>query len=393
MTFEEVKALDEQYVLQTYGRHPFVIDHGQGSTLWDTEGKEYIDFASGIGVNSVGTAHPKWQAAVTEQAGKLGHICNLYYSEPYVKLAQKLCTRSGMAAAFFGNSGAEANEGIIKLARKYSFDKYGEGRGTVITLNHSFHGRTITTLAATGQDVFHQYFFPFTEGFRHADPTLDSVQAAAGHDVCAVMLELVQGEGGVLPMEPEFVTGLARLCRERDWLLLVDEVQTGIGRTGSLFCFQQYGIQPDALSFAKGIGGGLPIGGFLVNEKCRAVIGAGQHGTTFGGNPVAAAAACAVLDILDEETIAKVKEKGDYIRKSIESMELPCLGKTRGMGLMIGIAVAEGYSNKELCAKLNKAGLLTLTAGPGLRFLPPLTITEEEINKGLAIIHGTLCQV
>ena len=393
MTFEELKALDEQYVLQTYGRHPFVIDHGRGATLYDTEGKEYIDFASGIGVNSVGTANPKWQAVGAEQAGKLGHICNLYYSEPYIRLAEKLCTRSGMAAAFFGNSGAEGNEGIIKLARKYSFDKYGEGRGTVITLNHSFHGRTITTLAATGQDVFHQYFFPFTEGFRHADPTLDSVQSVAGHDVCAVMLELVQGEGGVLPMEQEFVSGLAKLCEERDWLLLVDEVQTGIGRTGSLFCFQQYGIQPDACSFAKGIGGGLPIGGFLVNEKCRAVIGAGQHGTTFGGNPVAAAAACAVLDILDDETIAKVTEKGDYIRKSIESMELPCLGKTRGMGLMIGVAVAEGYSNKELCAKLNRAGLLSLTAGPGLRFLPPLTITEEEINKGLAIIHGTLCQV
>ena len=393
MTFEELKALDEQYVLQTYGRHPFAIDHGTGATLYDTEGKEYIDFASGIGVNSVGTAHPKWQAAVAEQAGKLGHICNLYYSEPYIKLAEKLCTRSGMAAAFFGNSGAEGNEGIIKLARKYSFDKYGEGRGTVITLNRSFHGRTITTLAATGQDVFHQYFFPFTEGFRHADPNLDSVQEVAGHDVCAVMLELVQGEGGVLPMEPEFVTGLAKLCQERDWLLLVDEVQTGVGRTGSLFCFQQYGIQPDACSFAKGIGGGLPMGGFLVNEKCRNVIGAGQHGTTFGGNPVAAAAACAVLDILDDETIAAVKEKGDYIRKSIEAMELPCLGKTRGMGLMIGVAVAEGYSNKELCAKLNQAGLLSLTAGPGLRFLPPLTITEEEINKGLAIIHGTLCQV
>ena len=392
MTFEELKALDEQYVLQTYGRHPFVIDHGQGATLYDTEGNEYIDFASGIGVNSVGTAHPRWQAAVAEQAGKLGHICNLYYSEPYIKLAEKLCTRSGMAAAFFGNSGAEGNEGIIKLARKYSFDKYGEGRGTVITLNHSFHGRTITTLAATGQDVFHQYFFPFTEGFRYADPTLDSVQSVAGHDVCAVMLELVQGEGGVLPMEPEFVTGLAKLCQERDWLLLVDEVQTGIGRTGALFCFQQYGILPDACSFAKGIAGGLPMGGFLVNEKCRAVIGAGQHGTTFGGNPVAAAAACAVLDILDDETIAKVHKKGDYIRRSIESMELPCLGKTRGMGLMIGVAVAEGYSNKKLCSKLNKAGLLTLTAGPGLRFLPPLTITEEEINKGLSIIHGTLCQ-
>ena len=393
MTFEELKALDEQYVLQTYGRNPIAIDHGHGATLYDLDGREYIDFTSGIGVNSVGAANPKWQAAIAEQAAKLGHISNLFYTQPYALLAEKLCTRSGMTAAFFGNSGAEANEGIIKLARKYSFDKYGAGRGTVITLNHSFHGRTITTLAATGQDVFHNYFFPFTEGFRYADPALDSVQEVAGHDVCAVMLELVQGEGGVLPMEPEFVAGLAKLCEERDWLLLVDEVQTGIGRTGSLFCFQQFGIRPDACSFAKGIAGGLPMGGFLVNEKCRKVLGPGQHATTFGGNPVCAAAGCAVLDILDDAVLEDVKKKGVYIRESIEAMELPCLGKTRGMGLMIGVAVADGYSNKDLCARLNSAGLLSLTAGPGLRFLPPLTITMEEIDKGLAILKDALSRV
>ena len=392
MTFEELKSLDEQYVVQSYGRNRIGLDHGCGATLYDLDGREYIDFASGIGVLSVGTANPKWVEAVSGQAAKLAHVSNLYYSQPYARLAEKLCTRSGMAAAFFANSGAEANEGVIKLARKYSYDKYGKGRGTVITLNHSFHGRTITTLAATGQDKFHDYFFPFTEGFRYADPDLNSVQEVAGHDVCAVMLELVQGEGGVLPMTQEFVSGLARLCEERDWLLLVDEVQTGIGRTGSLFCFQQYGIQPDACSFAKGVAGGLPMGGFLVNEKCRNVFGPGTHATTFGGNPIAAAAACAVLDILDDDAIGQVKEKGDYIRRSIEGMELPCLGKTRGMGLMIGIAVADGYTNRELCAKLNEAGLLALTAGPGLRLLPPLTITEEEINKGLAILHSALCQ-
>ena len=260
MTFEALKELDSQYVIQTYGRNPIAIDHGQGATLYDLDGKEYIDFSSGIGVLSVGTAHPKWVAAVAEQAGKLAHISNLYYTQPYIQLAEKLCTRSGMAAAFFGNSGAEGNEGVIKLARKYSFDQYGEGRGTVITLNNSFHGRTITTLAATGQDVFHQYFFPFTEGFRRAQPTLDSVQEVAGHDVCAVLVELVQGEGGVYPLERQFVRELAQLCRERDWLLLVDEVQTGVGRTGSLFCFQQYGVQPDACSFAKGIAGGAAHG-------------------------------------------------------------------------------------------------------------------------------------
>ena len=390
MTFEELKDRDGQYVIQTYGRNPIALDHGRGATLYGVDGKEYIDFAAGIGVLSVGTAHPKWVAAVTEQAGRLAHVSNLYYTQPYIDLAEKLCTRSGMAAAFFGNSGAEGNEGILKVARKYSFDKYGPGRGTVITLKNSFHGRTVTTLAATGQDVFHQYFFPFTEGFRHAAPSLDGVQEVAGHDVCAVLVELVQGEGGVYPLDRDFVRELAQLCGDRDWLLLADEVQTGIGRTGSLFCFQQYDIQPDACSFAKGIAGGLPMGGFLVNERCRNVLGPGTHGSTFGGNPVCAAAACAVLDILDDETIAQAAEKGRYLRDAIEAMALPCLGKTRGLGLMIGIDVAEGYTNKDLCARLNQAGLLCLTAGPGLRLLPPLTITKEEMDKGLAVFRATL---
>ena len=390
MTHEQLTALDRQYVLQTYGRNDVDIDHGRGATLYDLAGKEYIDFSSGIGVNSVGTAHPAWVKAVTDQASKLGHISNLFYSQPYVALAEKLCTRTGMAAAFFANSGAESNEGLIKLARKYSFDKYGEGRGTVITLNKSFHGRTVTTLAATGQDVFHQYFFPFTEGFRHADPNLDGVQEVSGHDVCAVLLELVQGEGGVLPMDVTFVQKLAELCKARDWLLLVDEVQTGVGRTGTLFAFQQYGIMPDALSFAKGIAGGLPMGGFLVNEKCRNVLGPGTHATTFGGNPVCAAAGCAVLDILDQGVLDQVKEKGAYLRQSIEDMNLPCLGKTRGLGLMIGIEVKGEHTNKELCAMLVRGGLLALTAGPGLRLLPPLTITKEEMDKGLSIMKETL---
>ena len=390
MTFEELKELDRRYVVQSYGRNPIAIDCGQGATLYGVDGKEYIDFASGIGVLSVGTAHPDWVAAVGSQAARLAHVSNLYYSEPYVRLAEKLCVRSGMAAAFFGNSGAEGNEGVIKLARKYSWEKYGEGRGTVITLNRSFHGRTITTLAATGQDVFHKYFFPFTEGFRRADPTIGSVQQAAGHDVCAVLVELVQGEGGVLPLEQEFVHALAQLCADRDWLLLADEVQTGIGRTGSLFAFQQYGVQPDAVSFAKGVAGGLPMGGFLVNEKCRHVFGSGDHASTFGGNPVAAAAACAVQEILDDTVIEQVKEKGEYLRSAIESMDLPCLGKTRGLGLMIGVGVADGISNRELCAHLNEAGLLSLTAGPGLRFLPPLTITKDEMDKGLAVMKAAL---
>ena len=391
MTFEELKALDEQYVMQSYGRFPVAIDHGKGATVWDVEGKEYIDFTSGIGVCSLGYDNEDWVKAVTAQASKLGHISNLFYSEPYIRLAQQLCTRTGMSNVFFANSGAESNEGMIKLARKYSFDKYGKGRGTVITLHKSFHGRTITTLAATGQDVFHNYFFPFTEGFRYADANdLDSVEAVAGHDVCAVMFELIQGEGGVLPLDPEFVQGVADLCAKRDWLLLIDEVQTGVGRTGSLFAFQQYGIQPDAVSFAKGIAGGLPFGGVMANEKCRNVFTPGTHATTFGGNPVAAAAALQVLDTLDDKLLQEVKEKGGYLRGQIEALNLPCLGATRGMGLMIGIEVKGEKTNKEIAAKLIENGLLCLTAGPGLRLLPPLVITKEEMDKGLAIMKATL---
>ena len=391
MTFEELKALDEQYVMHSYSRFPVAIDHGKGATVWDTAGKEYIDFTSGIGVCSLGYGNEGWVSAITAQASKLGHISNLFYSEPYARLARELCTRAGMANVMFANSGAEGNEAMIKLARKYSFDKYGKGRGTVITLHNSFHGRTITTLAATGQDKFHNYFFPFTEGFRYADANdLDSVEAVAGHDVCAVMFELVQGEGGVLPLDKAFVQGVADLCAKRDWLLLIDEVQTGVGRTGSLFAFQQYDIQPDAISFAKGIAGGLPFGGVMANEKCRNVFTAGTHGTTFGGNPVAAAAACYVLDTVDQKLMDEVKEKGAYLREQIEAMNLPCLGATRGLGLMIGIEVKGEHTNRELANRLIQNGLLCLTAGPGLRLLPPLVITKEEMDKGLAIMKATL---
>ena len=391
MNHEELVALDHQYTMQTYGRFDVDIDHGKGATLYDLAGKEYIDFSSGIGVNSIGYGNEKWVNAITEQAQKLGHISNLFYSQPYAQLAKKLCERTGMAAAFFGNSGAEANEGVIKMARKYSFDKYGKGRGTIITLRNSFHGRTITTLTATGQDVFHNYFFPFNDGFRYAEAgSIDAIQEVAGHDVCAVMLELVQGEGGVYPMDPEYVHDLAVLCAERDWLLLVDEVQTGVGRTGSLFAFQQYGIIPDGVSFAKGIAGGLPMGGFLVNERCRNVLGPGTHAATFGGNPICAAAAQVVLDTLDEDALAAVTEKGKYIRTRIANMGLSSLGETRGLGLMIGVEVRGEDSNKVLAARLIQQGLLVLTAGPALRLLPPLTITMSEIDKGLAILENTL---
>ena len=391
MTSEEIKSLTGQYVMNTYGRFPVAIDHGQGATLYDPEGNEYIDFTSGIGVTDLGYGYQPWVDAIAAQAKRLGHVSNLFYTEPAARLAETLCPRTGESCVFFANGGGEANEGMIKLARKYSFDKYGKGRATIITLNNSFHGRTITTLMATGQEVFHNYFFPFTEGFRYADAnSLESLEAAAGDDVCAVMVELVQGEGGVLPLDKEYVKAVAALCAERDWLLLVDEVQSGVGRTGSLFCFQQYGILPDVVSFAKGIAGGLPMSGIMANVKCRNVLGPGTHATTFGANPVCAAAGLVVQETLSDAFLEEVKAKGAYLREGIEALNLPCFGQTRGLGLMIGIAVKEGYNKSEIANKLIANGLLVLTAGPGMRLLPPLVITKEEMDKGLEIMKKTL---
>lgn len=390
MTFEELKALDDAYIMHTYARFPVDIDHGEGATLYSLSGRKYIDFTSGIGVNALGYGNEKWMAAITAQIGKLGHISNLFYTQPGPLLAKELCTRSGMDKVFFGNSGAEANEAMIKVARKYSFDKYGKGRSTVITLHHSFHGRTITTLTATGQDSYHNYFFPFNEAFRYAEPTLESVLDQAGEDVCGVMVELIQGEGGVRPLDPKQVQAIAELCRERDWLLLVDEVQTGIGRTGTLFAFQQFGIQPDVVSFAKGIAGGLPLGGILTDEKCSAVLTPGTHGSTFGANPVSTAAGLAVLETLDQVFLDGVREKGAYLRAGIEAIASPYLGQVVGMGLMLGIDVQGGRTNKELAALLMDHGLLCLTAGDRLRLLPPLVITKDELDQGLAILKQTL---
>ena len=391
MNSQEIKALTGQCILNTYGRFPVALDHGQGATLYDPEGKAYIDFASGIGVASLGYGDGDWVKAITDQAGKLGHSSNLFYTEPPAKLAEILCQRTGMAGVFFANGGGEANEGMIKLARKYSFDKYGKGRATIITLNNSFHGRTITTLTATGQEVFHNYFFPFTEGFRYADANdMASLEAAAGDDVCAVMVELVQGEGGVLPLDREYVQALSKLCAERDWLLLVDEVQTGVGRTGRLFAFQHYGILPDVVSFAKGIAGGLPMSGIMANAKCREVLGPGMHATTFGGNPVCAAAGLVVQEKLSDAFLAQVEQKGAYLRQKIEELDLPCFGATRGLGLMIGIAVNDGWTNKDIAGKLIENGLLVLTAGPGMRLLPPLVISQAEMDQGLAVMKQVL---
>ena len=392
MNSNEIKTHDAECVMQTYGRYDAVIDRGEGATLYSPEGKEYIDFTSGIGVASIGYGNKKWADAIYAQALKLQHISNLYYTEPYVKVAQELTTRTGMKNVFFSNAGGEANEGMIKLARKYSFDKYGAGRSTIISLEQSFHGRTITTLAATGQEVFHNYFFPFTEGFVHVPANdigalTDSLQSGG---VCAVLVEIIQGEGGVLPLDAGYVKAVAELCAERDVLFLVDEVQTGVGRTGSLFAYQQYDVCPDVVSFAKGIAGGLPMGGFMANEKCSAVLTPGTHATTFGGNPVAAAGALVVLGQLDDAALAEVTKKGAYIIQTVKNWGLPTVGEVRGMGLMIGIPLI-GAVPKEIATKCVESGLLILTAGDdALRMLPPLVITYEELDKGLAVLKNVL---
>jgi acetylornithine/N-succinyldiaminopimelate aminotransferase len=385
--------LIEEYgkeILSTYDRFPLAVESGKGAKLKDFDGKEYIDFSSGLGVNAIGYGNEKWVSALTEQAKKLAHISNLFYTEPGLKLAKRLNAASEMDGAFFCNSGAEANEGIVKLARKYSFDKYGAGRDKIVTLKNSFHGRTITTLEATGQEKFHNYFFPFTGGFRYADTDIDSVKANVGPDVCAVMIELIQGESGVIPLDNGFVMELRKLCTQSDIMLLVDEVQTGIGRTGTLFAFQQYGILPDALSFAKGIAGGLPMGGFLTAPPYKKVLRPGDHASTFGANPVCCAAALAVLDILDEKTLSDVSAKGEYIRSAIERLNSPYIREIRGLGLMIGLKI-DGISHKELVLRLLGNGLVCLTAGSDvLRLLPPLTISYDEIEAGLDILRKTL---
>jgi len=390
MTNQSLKQLSDQHILQTYGRNPIAFVKAQGCRLWDADGKEYIDFMSGIGVTSIGHAHPAWIQAIFDQAQALGHVSNLYYTAPAAELAQRLTSIApGMAGVFFSNSGAEANEGLIKIARKYSRDQYGEGRATIITLEGSFHGRTITTLAATGQDKFHNHFHPFTPGFRHVPAGDMQALEAQGDDVCAFLIEPIQGEGGVMPLEAEYVQAAAELCRKRGWLLLVDEIQTGIGRTGKWFGYQHFNIQPDGLSFAKGIAGGLPLGGFMVANKLRTTLTPGDHATTYGGNPICCAAAIATLDVI-KPLLPHVNEKGDYIRGKIKEMNLPMVAEIRGGGLMIGIKIKD-HPPAAINAKLLEAGLAALTAGTDiLRLLPPLNIEQKDVDAGLKIMHNVL---
>ncbi len=391
MNTSQIIALDQENIMQTYGRLAIAPAIGKNATMVDADGKTYIDFTSGIGVNCLGWCDEGWMSAVEAQLHKIGHYSNYFYCEAASLLAEQLIKLSGLRRVFFGNSGAEANEGAIKLARKYSFDKYGENRATVITLENSFHGRTVTTLAATGQDVFHQYFYPFTEGFKYAPANdLDALKAAITPDVCAIMAEPIQGEGGVNMLDVAYVKELRKLCDERDLLLIFDEVQTGVGRTGSFFGYEAFDVKPDIVTLAKGLGGGLPIGAFIGGEKVEHTLSAGMHGSTFGANPVVCAGALEVVKrVSDPNFLAEVNKKGEKIINAVMANQPSKVKAVRGRGMMIGFAV-EG-SPKDYLHACADAGLLVLTAGKDvIRLLPPLTISDAEIEAGAAILANVL---
>lgn len=392
-TSNEIKQLDSDYIAQTYGRFNLALSHGKGCQVWDFEGNEYLDFTSGIGVNSLGWADEDWLKAVVHQASSLAHTSNLFFTEPSSRLAKKLAEASGLKRVFFANSGAEANEGAIKTARKYSHDKYGKDRATVLTLVNSFHGRTISTLSATGQEVFHQHFFPFTKGFDHTPANeLRALETRLGQkDVCAIILEVVQGEGGVCSLDHEYLQGVQALCHQYDVLLIIDEVQTGIGRTGTMFAYQQFGLTPDIITLAKGLGGGLPIGAFVLGEKVQDTLGKSDHGSTFGANPVSCAGANAVLAKIDDAFLAEIKRKGEKLQKALAA--LPKVKSVSGLGLMIGVEFEEGTKAAEIVAKCIEKGVLFLTAKTKLRLLPPLIINDKQIEKGIAVLKEVLGEI
>lgn len=380
----ELQAKDRAYVMNTYARFPVEIVSGKGSDVYDDAGKRYIDMGSGIGVTSFGIADDAWIGAVTAQLSRVQHMSNLYYTEPCAKLAELLCTRTGMSKAFFCNSGAEANECAIKAARKYAAEKKGSDFYTIVTLENSFHGRTITTLAATGQDHYHELFQPLTPGFVHtpANDFAAMEKTVAENKVAAIMIECVQGEGGVIAMEPEFVKKTAELAAREDILLIVDEVQTGNGRTGKLYAYMNYGIKPDLVSTAKGIGGGLPLGATLFGEKVQNVLGFGDHGSTFGGNPVSCAGAVSILERMDDQFLAEVAEKSAMVREMLAGAE--GIRSVSGLGLMIGI------ETERLAAEVVKEciaeGVLCLTAKTKVRLLPALNIPTDILREAVEII-------
>jgi acetylornithine/N-succinyldiaminopimelate aminotransferase len=386
-----IKELDKQYIANTYARFPLHLVRGMGAEAFDEAGDRYIDMGSGIGVTAFGYCDPEWMTAVAAQLTTLQHTSNLYYTEPCVKLAKLLCEKTGMKKVFFSNSGAEANECAIKVARKYAAEKKGEEYYTIITLENSFHGRTVTTLAATGQEVFHKDFNPLTPGFVHAPAgDLEAVKSLLKeHKVAAIMIECVQGEGGVIPLSKNYVKALEVLAKANDVLLIVDEVQTGNGRTGKLYGYMHYGIIPDVVSTAKGLGGGLPIGATLLSSKVEKVLTYGDHGSTYGGNPVCCAGALSVIERLDDEFLAEVCEKSAYIFESLSGA--PGVLSVSGLGLMIGVETKAPA--KEVLMKCMEKGVLCLTAKTKLRLLPPLNITMEELKEALDVIKSVLAEM
>ncbi|MBQ7096633.1 MAG: aspartate aminotransferase family protein [Clostridia bacterium] len=381
-----IKEKDRNYVMPTYGRLDVALVSGSGSTMTDADGKEYIDFGSGIAVNTFGACDKEWVEAVTAQLNTLQHTSNYYYTKPCSDLAELLCTRTGMSKVFFSNSGAEANECAIKGARKYGTDKNPQ-KNIIITLKNSFHGRTITTLSATGQDVFHTSFTPFTEGFVYAEANnIKDLKALANPNCCAIMFELIQGEGGVLPLTQEFVDAAVEIAKENDMLIVVDEVQTGNGRTGKLYAHQHYGLKPDIFSTAKGLAGGLPMGATLFSEKVKDVLTAGSHGSTFGGNPIAAAGAVNVISRLDDAFLKTVEENSLYLWSQLEKIK--GVKSVCGKGYMIGIDTEADA--KVILKKCLEKGLLVLTAKDKVRLLPPLNITKAELDKGIAILKSVI---
>lgn len=388
MDNKKIKELDNENIMHTYGRYDVCLTKGKGVYAYDDSGKKYIDVSSGIGVNCLGYCDDGWVKAVSEQAGTIQHISNYYYNKVAGVLAEKLTKATGLSKVFFGNSGAEANECAIKVARKYSFDKYGKGRDRIITLVNSFHGRTIATLSATGQDVFHNYFFPFVDGFDNAIANdIESLKDTITDKTCAVMLETVQGEGGVNILDSEYLQQVRKICDEKDILLIVDEVQTGVCRTGKLYGYMHSGIKPDVVTSAKGLGGGLPIGICMVNDKLKDVMGPSTHGTTFGSNPVVCAGANYIIDTVNTpEFIEEVNKKGTYFKEKLEKIK--GVKSVRQQGLMIGIEV-EGNAG-DIAKKCTENGLLVITAKTLLRMLPPLNIKYEEIDEALAILKKVM---
>lgn len=381
----------DSHVMQTYDRLPLVMESGSGRTCTDENGKRYLDFGSGIGTNSLGYCDPAWADAVCAQVRSMQHTSNYYYTKVQADFAERLCQITGYKRVFFGNSGAEANECAIKLARKYSFDKYGAGRNVIITLRNSFHGRTMATLSATGQDCFHNYFFPFPEGFVYAEANdIDDLLKKMHNNVCAVMLEYIQGEGGVVPLDSKYVDQLYDFCAKRDILVIADEVQTGVGRTGTFLAGEQYAKKADITTLAKGLGGGLPIGACLANGKCAGVLTKGMHGSTFGGNPVVCAGGLAVLEqVAKPDFLAQVLAKGAHIRAALRDCEE--VTEITGLGLMLGLTLKTKQAADVKQAAFQR-GLLVLTAKDKVRLLPPLNITIGELDSGLAILRECLSQ-